>query len=126
MNECKPLNDGRTTRLSHIKHRAEIQSLALHDPLGADRDPHSGDVKLASVDSYGRGFGLSDGARYGIVRILSPRFLSSLPSYDAASSIWRALGAGWCRRCRARWRMATGGRRRLRQPTRWRGLAILP
>jgi hypothetical protein len=72
------VHDGRTTRLTHITHRAEIQSLALYDPLGSagvlygqtvggggggggadadvlDAPPADDRIRLASVDAAGRG-----------------------------------------------------------------------
>jgi hypothetical protein len=46
--------DGRTTRVTAVRHRSEIQSLALHDPRTRDPRATSEDVRLASVDSLGR------------------------------------------------------------------------
>lgn len=70
------VHDGRTSRIPHVTHRSEIQSLALFDPMskeasgtrqkndgmygggggGGEEGGKRNDVRLASVDATGRAF----------------------------------------------------------------------
>lgn len=65
------VHDGRTTRIPHVTHHSEIQSLALYDPVseaggtkkkndgindGGSEEGERNNIRLASVDATGRAF----------------------------------------------------------------------
>jgi hypothetical protein len=84
------VQDGRSTHIPHVKHRAEVQTLALYDPHGrhaaggaaggaaAGSDGSDDDVRLASVDATGR----------ALVTTLGRDWMSDadMASYAASSS----------------------------------------
>jgi hypothetical protein len=52
------------------------------------------DMSVIDSDLGGEKAGLSDVARYVTQRILNPRLLSRMASYDVTREIWQALGEG--------------------------------